>query len=147
MNHSHLRTRPRYTWDNSMHKNFPPIACSFEELSCKRPDGRPDGRTDTLTDSIVYSLFEYTKRTKPITYLNDQFNEDIHFSFNETKETDHHSPSPSFVVGFFVRLNKIHFKLNLQNKNNENNKEISLNGFFSLISILSIKSFSFFFFK
>ena len=56
-NHSHLRTRPRYWWDNSKGENSITIGWLLEELSCKRPDGRPD----ILTDSRVYSLFEYTK--------------------------------------------------------------------------------------
>ena len=38
-------------------QNFITIGLSFEDLSCKRPDGR----IDTLINSIVYSLSEYTK--------------------------------------------------------------------------------------
>ncbi len=55
---SHLRTRPRYWWDNSAHKIS---AHSNRIVKSYRVNGRTAGRTDTLTDSIVYSLFEYTK--------------------------------------------------------------------------------------
>jgi hypothetical protein len=40
-------------------QNFITIGLTFEELLCKRTDGR----TDTLADSIVSSLFEYTKKS------------------------------------------------------------------------------------
>ena len=52
-NSTEILVRPFYG------QNFITIGWPFEELSCKRPDGRPD----TLTDFRVYSLFEYTKIT------------------------------------------------------------------------------------
>jgi hypothetical protein len=58
-NHSHLRTRPGYWWDNSVCKIS---SQSDEPLKSYRVNGRPD----TLTDSIVYPLFEYTKRASRI---------------------------------------------------------------------------------
>jgi hypothetical protein len=54
MNHSHLRTRARYWWDDSVCK-----ISSKSDYPLK--SYRVYGRTDTLIDSIVYSLFEYTK--------------------------------------------------------------------------------------
>ena len=51
-NSAHLRTRPRYWWDNTV-ENFMTIGWAFQELSCKRPAGR----LDILTNSRVYSLF------------------------------------------------------------------------------------------
>ncbi len=49
-------------------ENFMTIGWTFQELSCKRPDGRPARRTHwpilecTHFLSTQYSLFEYTKR-------------------------------------------------------------------------------------
>ena len=69
-NHSHLRTRPRYLWDNSMGKNSNTIGWLLEELSCKRPDGRSHWPILECTH-----FFEYTKTC----YFSRKMSSFLHF--------------------------------------------------------------------
>jgi hypothetical protein len=57
---SHLQTRPRYWWDNSVHKIS---AQSNVIVKSYRINGRTAGRTHWPI-LVVYSLFEYTKRSQ-----------------------------------------------------------------------------------
>jgi hypothetical protein len=64
--YSHLRTRPRYWWDNATYvENFMTIGWAFRKLSCKRPDRH----TDRFYSVLTFWVHKKVIKQKSIRYI------------------------------------------------------------------------------